>query len=117
MGLIDKLKKTFVKQDWSQGRVAELRVYDDVNGEKYGVVSVNEYVQTILPKIPQKEFRVGDKVVENWKIVFVSRSQDKVVGEMEYSKALEKLKPFTLDYKLNALLIKELTPNDMESLF
>lgn len=75
MGLLSKLKKEKAFIDWSNAYTVTPKFYGKTDGSLFGAIALTEGTETILPKAPQKEYRVDGKEVLDWKIVFVSTTK------------------------------------------
>ena len=73
-------------------------------------------MKTALPKNPQLEYKVNGKSVAEWKLVLVSTSKDTIIGDADYFVALKKVEQYSLDTNKNAILVKELSLEELESL-
>lgn len=115
MGLFDKLKgKKSV--DWSDAYNATPKFYGKPDGSLFGAIALTEGTKTVLPKNPQLEYKVDGKSVVEWKLVLVSTSKDTIIGDADYFAALKEVEQYSLDTNKNAILVKELSLVELESL-
>lgn len=115
MGLFDKFKKEKPTVDWSQAHAAEPKFYRGPDGAPFGAMALTEGAETILPKAPQGAYAVDGESVSQWRVVLISTTKDAVLGDCEYSLALEKLTPYILDAKDGSVLVKGLSLSELET--
>ncbi len=115
MGLFDKLRGKKVV-DWSNAYIAVPKFYEKPDVAPFGVITLTEGTETILPKLPQNEYKVDGKVVTEWKLVLVSTTKDMVIGDAEYFTALKNIEKYSLDAKQDTILVKGLSLSELESL-
>ena len=116
MGLFDKLKGKKESVDWSDAYNATPKFYGKPDGSTFGAIALTEGTKTVLPKNPQLEYKVDGKSIAEWKLVLVSTSKDAIIGDSDYFVALKKVEQYSLDTNKNAILIKELSLAELESL-
>ncbi len=116
MSLFSKFKKEKSTVDWSQAHAAEPKFYRGPDGAPFGAIALTEGAETILPKAPQGAYAVDGKPVARWRMVAISTTKDAVLGDCEYSLALEKLMPYILDDKDGSVLVKGLSLSELESI-
>ena len=116
MGLFDKLKGKKESVDWSDAYNATPKFYGKPDGSPFGAIALTEGTKTVLPKNPQLEYIVDGKSVAEWKLVLVSISKDTIIGDVDYFVALKKVEQYSLDTNKNAILVKELSLVELESL-
>ena len=116
MGLFDKLKGKKENVDWSDAYNATPKFYGKPDGSPFGAIALTEGTKTALPKKPQLEYKVNGQPVAEWKLVLVSTSKDTIIGDTDYFTALKKVEPYSLDTNKNAILVKELSLAELESL-
>lgn len=116
MGLFDKLKGKKESGDWSDAYNATPKFYGKPDGSPFGAIALTEGTKTVLPKNPQAEYKVDGKLVPEWKLVFVSTSKNTIIGDSDYFAALKRIEQYSLDTNKNAVLVKELSLAELESL-
>lgn len=116
MGLFDKFKGKKETVDWSNAYVATPKFYGKPDGTPFGAIALTEKTETILPKLPQNEYRVDGKVVSEWKLVLVSTTKDTIIGDTDYFIALKNIEKYSLDSRKDAILVKGLLLSELESL-
>ena len=116
MGLFDKLKGKKESVDWSDAYNATPKFYGKPDGSPFGAIALTEGTKTVLPKNPQLEYKVDGKSVAEWRLVLVSTSKDTIIGDADYFVALKKVEQYSLDTNKNAILVKELSSAELESL-
>ena len=116
MGLFDKLKRKKESVDWSDAYNATPKFYEKPDGSPFGAIALTEGTKTVLPKNPQLEYKVDGKLVSEWKLVLISTSKETIIGDTDYFVALKKVEKYSLDTNKNAILVKELSLAELESL-
>lgn len=116
MGLFDKLKGKKESVDWSDAYNATPKFYEKPDGSPFGAIALTEGTKTVLPKNPQLEYKVDGKLVSEWKLVLISTSKETIIGDTDYFVALKKVEKYSLDTNKNAILVKELSLAELESL-
>lgn len=116
MGLFDKLKGKKESVDQSDAYNATPKFYGKPDGSPFGAIALTEGTKTVLPKNPQLEYKVDGKLVSEWKLVLVSTSKETIIGDTDYFVALKKVEKYSLDTNKNAILVKELSLAELESL-
>lgn len=116
MGLFDKVKGKKEIVDWSNAYVATPKFYGKPDGTPFGAIALTEGTETVLPKLPQNEYRVGGKVVSEWKLVLVSTTKDAIIRDIDYFTALKSVEKYSLDAKEESILVRGLTLSELESL-
>ena len=113
MGLFDNKKESV---DWSDAYNATPKFYGKPDGSLFGAIALTEGTKTALPKNPQLEYNVNGKSVAEWKSVLVSTSKDTIIGDADYFVVLKKVEQYSHDTNKNAILVKELSLVELESL-
>ena len=116
MSLFSKFKREKASVDWSRAHAAEPKLYSGPDGVPFGAMALTEGAETILPKAPQGEYAVDGKPVARWRMVAISTTKDAVLGDCEYSLALEKLAPYILADKDGSVLVKGLSLSQLETI-
>lgn len=116
MGLFDKVKGKKEIVNWSHAYVATPKFYGKPDGTPFGAIALTEGTETVLPKLPQNEYRVDGKVVSDWKLVLVSTTKNAIIGDVDYFTALKNVEKYSLDSKKESILVRGLTLSELESL-
>ena len=116
MGLFDKLKGKKEIVDRSNAYVATPKFYGKPDGTPFGAIALTEGTETVLPKLPQNEYRVDGKAVSEWKLVLISTTKDDIIGNVDYFTALKYVEKYSLDSKKESILVRGLTLSELESL-
>lgn len=116
MGLFSKLKGKREIADWNNAYVAVPQFYKKPDGTPFGAIALTEGTETVLPKLPQNEYRVDGNAVSEWKMVFISTTKDAIIGDADYFIALKSIEKYLLDSKKESVLVKGLTLSELESL-
>lgn len=116
MSLFHKARAEKPSADWSRAYIAAPKFYGKPDGTPFGVIALTEATETVLPKIPQKEYAIDGKPVAEWKVVLVSTTKGCVIGDCDYFRALAKLKNYVQDAKDDAVLIRALSSEELEAL-
>lgn len=115
MGLFDRFKgKKAV--DWSAAYTAEPKFYGKPDGTPFGAIALTEGTETVLPAAPQAAYQVDGKPVAAWRMVLVSTTHGGVIGDADYFAALAKAAPYRLGSREDAILLRGLSADELESL-
>lgn len=112
MGLFDKFKKK-ENNDWENAYVGNPNFYNGKDGKPFGAFALTENTLTSLPKNPKTLYKIDDTEVDEWKLMLVSTTNNRVLGDIDYYKAINKLMKFAIDEKDNNILIKELSLKEL----
>lgn len=112
MGLFDKFKKK-ENNDWENVYVGNPNFYNGKDGKPFGAFALTENTLTSLPKNPKTLYKIDDTEVDEWKLMLVSTTNNGVLGDIDYYKAINKLMKFAIDEKDNNILIKELSLKEL----
>lgn len=104
--------------DWSSAFVAAPRFYTDPEGVPFGVLAINEGIETIMPKLPHKLYQPDGKEITNWRILLYSRTKGAVIGDTDFYAAMRKLVMggYILDDNGDRALIKALSLSELDAL-
>lgn len=116
MSLFNKLKGKKEAVDWNNAYTVTPKFYKKLDGTTFGAIALTEGTETVLPKAPQNKYRVDGKVIFEWKLVLVSKTKGKIIGDADYFTALNSIEKYTLDSKKDSVLIKELSVSELENL-
>ena len=112
MGLFNLFNKNETKPE-EDYYVANAQFYGDANGNIFGAFALTETTETALPIDPRSSYTVQGKRVDEWKLSLVSITKDSVLGEVEYYRAIEKLKKYSTGEKNGCLITKGLTLEEL----
>ncbi len=112
MGLFDKFKKK-ENIDWENAYVGNPNFYNGKDGKPFGAFALTEDTLTSFPKNPKPLYKVDNTEVDEWKLIFVSTTNNGVLGDMDYYEAINKLMKFVVDENDNNILIKGLSLEEL----
>lgn len=92
------------------------KFYGKSDGTVFGAITVVEGKELYLPKRPQDQYDSGEKVVSEWKMIFVSTTKELIIGDAEYFSAIERMKGYILGEDDNQFRVRGLTLGEMEAL-
>ena len=92
MGLFNKLNRNKEEKNMDNAFVATPHSYANADKRVFGAIALTEGNCTILPLNPKEEYKVDGKKVDEWKMVLVSTTLDKIIGEVDYYSAIKKIK-------------------------
>ena len=95
--------------DWTKAFIAEPHFYRRPDGTAFGVLAINEGIETIMPKLPQERFQVDGKQIGEWRILLYSRTKRDVIGDTDFYAAMR------VDNGEN-VLIQALTLTELDAL-
>lgn len=106
------------QQDWTGAFVASPRFFTDPDGVPFGVLAINEGIETIMPKLPQKRYQVDGKEIANWRILLYSRTKGDVIGDTDFYAAMRRLVMggYIADDNGENVLIKALSLSELDAL-
>lgn len=107
MNLFGRKKQLSIPKD---AYIAEPRMYENESGP-LGTFALTENVETVLPLSPQ--YQVDGKTVENWRLVFISVTEQKVIGNLDYFTALKNMDPYVRMKDQERVVIKALSHDEM----
>lgn len=101
---------------WKDAYRANPQVYQKNSG-LLGNCTLTEDVDTLLPLCPQRQWAVDGKPVQKWMLSIVSITENRVLGQLEYREAMERLLPFSLAKSEDWILIRAMTHRELDGLF
>lgn len=116
MGLFDRLNRKKERVDWGDAYHATPKIYEKPDGSLFGAIALTEGTKTVLPHYPESRYQVDGQPVMEWKLVLVSTSNGTVLGDCVYHVALNRLKPYVLDYNQDTILTRELSLAELENI-
>ena len=112
MGLFDKFKKKD-NNVWSNAYTGKPNFYKGNDGKPFGAFGLTENTLTSLPKNPKALYKIDNTEVAEWKLMFVSTTNNGVLGDIDYYKAINKLMKYVIDEKDNNILIRGLSLKEL----
>ena len=112
MGLFDKFKKK-EKDDWKNAYMGNPNFYKGKAGKSFGAFTLTENTLTSLSKNPKSLYKIDDTEVDGWKLMLVSTTNNGVLWDIDYYKAINKLMKFVIDEKDNNILIRGLSLKEL----
>lgn len=120
MGLFGKKPKKADKDlntRWQEAYRANPHVYENNEGKIIVGLALTETTDSLFPLAAEKQWAIEGKTINLWFISMVSITKDAVLGQIEYSEAMKRLKPYFLAEKDGWVLIRGLSLDEMEALF
>ncbi|MBR5405559.1 MAG: hypothetical protein K6E36_08455 [Oscillospiraceae bacterium] len=103
--------------DWSKAYVAVPRYYRDPDGKVFGAMAINEGIETILPLAPHERYRDGDRMIPRWRLVLYSKTQQKIIGDVDFYDAMKCLSNgYFLDGNDEKVLVRALSLTELDAL-
>ncbi|MBR6718759.1 MAG: hypothetical protein IKI77_10530 [Oscillospiraceae bacterium] len=104
--------------DWTKAFVADPHFYTKPDGTPFGVLAINEGIETIMPKLPHERYRVDGRKVAEWRILLYSRTKGEVIGDTDFYAAMRRLVMgnYILDDNDENVLIQPLTLTELDAL-
>ena len=112
MGLFNKFKKK-EKDDWKNAYMGSPNFYIGKDGKPFGAFALREITLSWRPKNPKALYKIDDTEVDEWKLMIVSTTNNGVLGDIDYYKAINKLMKFVIDEKDNNILIRGLSLKEL----
>lgn len=117
----DHMAKDYYKgadADWSRAYVPVPHWYSRPDGTPFGVLTINEGIDTVMPKLPQERYQCNGMTVGEWRILLYSKTKGDVIGDADFFDAMRKLVlgGYIKDDNGDAVLIKALTLTELDAL-
>ncbi len=116
MGFFDKRrekdKEKLDQPAWKQAYIPSYSFVADRNGNPCGAFSLNEDVSTRLPKKPSDFYEDLPRFV----LVLISSTDKKILGELDYDKALKALEKYIVDDTKEEVLVRALTYQEIKGM-
>ena len=114
MGIFDRRKEKEKEKkespEWLRAYMPSYSFVTDKKGNPCGAIALNEGVSTRFPKKPADFYEETPRFV----MVVISSTDKKIIGEIEYDKAIKSLEKFMIDETKDELLIRELTYQELK---
>ena len=103
---------------WRDAYRANPKVYARKNtGALFGNCTLTEDTDTILPLRPESTWTAEGRPIPEWILSTVSLTENRVLGQMEYQEAMNRLRPFSLAASDGWVLIRAMTHAELDGLF
>lgn len=102
---------------WQEAYRANPHVYERDDGKIIVGLALTETTDSLFPLDAEKQWAIKGKTIDIFIISMVSITKDAVLGQIEYSEAMKRLKPYFLAEKDGWTLIRGLSLAEMEALF
>lgn len=100
---------------WSQAYEAKPSIFESQDGSLFANFTLMETTDTILPTSPETRYKVEGKTIGLWVLTFFSLTQDEPLDMLEYHEALERLQPYIVENRGEAVLVRGLNLEEMEA--
>ena len=105
-------------QRWRDAFRASPKVYKKKDVDALlGNCTLTEDVDTIPPLHPESTWAADGQPVPEWILSIVSITEKRVLGQMAYQEAMERLRPFSLAMSEGWILIRAMTHAELDGLF
>lgn len=104
--------------DWTKAFVADPHFYQKPDGTPFGVLGLNEGIETVLPKMPQERYLLRGKNIAEWRLLLYSRTKGEVLGDTDFYAAVRRLAAggYIIDDNAEQMLVKGLTLTELDAL-
>ena len=103
---------------WGEAYRANPKVYARKDtGALFGNCTLTEDTDTILPLRPESTWTAEGRPIPEWILSTVSITENRVLGQMEYQEAMNRLRPFSLAASDGWVLIRAMTHAELDGLF
>ena len=103
---------------WRDAYRANPKVYARKDtGALFGNCTLTEDTDTILPLRPESTWTAEGRPIPEWILSTVSLTENRVLGQMEYQEAMNRLRPFSLAASDGWVLIRAMTHAELDGLF
>ncbi len=104
----------FDNPGWQKARRAVPKIYASEEEVPFGAFALDEETLSIFPKRPHAQ--VDGVNVADWKLYLVSMTNDELLGDVNYFKALDAMKDYILAEDGENILVRALNLGEMEAL-
>ena len=87
MGLFNKFIKK-EKDDWKSADMGNPNFYKGKDGKPFGAFALTENTITSHSKNPKALYKIDDTEVDEWKLMFVSTTNNGILGDIDYYKSI-----------------------------
>ena len=116
MGIFDRRKEKEKEKkespEWIRAYMPSYSFITDKKGNPCGAFSLNEGVSTRFPKKPGDFYEETPRFI----MVVISSTDKKILGEIEYDKAIKLLEKYQIDETKDEMLIRELTYKEIKEI-
>lgn len=112
MGLFNKFKKK-ENDDWKSAYIGNPKFYKGKDGKTFGAFALTENTLTSLSKNPRALYKIDNIEIDEWKLMLISATNNGVLGDIDYYKAINKLRKFIIAENDNNILIKGLSLEEL----
>ncbi len=116
MGIFDRRKEKEKDKkespEWLRAYMPSYSFITDKGGNPCGAFALNEGVATRFPKKPGDFYEETPKFI----MIVVSSTDKKIIGELDYDKAIKQLDKYKTDETKDEILIRELTYQEIGEL-
>ncbi|MCQ2416193.1 MAG: hypothetical protein MJ071_00070 [Oscillospiraceae bacterium] len=104
--------------DWTKAYVPVPRYFQKPDGTPFGVMTLNEGYETIMPKLPQNLYQHEGRRIDEWRVLLYSRTRGDVIGDADFFEAMRKLvlNGYIKDDNGERVLISALTLTELDAL-
>ena len=103
---------------WGEAYRANPKVYARKDtGALFGNCTLTEDTDTILPLRPESTWTAEGRPIPEWILSTVSLTENRILGQMEYQEAMNRLRPFSLAVSDGWVLIRAMTHAELDGLF
>lgn len=107
-----------VARRWGEAYRANPKVYARKDtGALFGNCTLTEDTDTILPLRPESTWTAEGRPIPEWILSTVSLTENRILGQMEYQEAMNRLRPFSLAVSDGWVLIRAMTHAELDGLF
>lgn len=115
MHLFGKEKpNAFDDPGWHKACRAVPKIYLSEEEAPFGAFALNEETPVIFPKRPRAN--VDGVNITDWRLYLVSITNDELLGDINYFKALDAMKEYTADEDSENILVRAMNLGELEAL-
>ena len=100
---LEEVSGGYTEADWEDAYKPEPKMFSMPDGEVFGGFAISEATRTVFPKDPATKFAGSE--CSDWRVVFVSLTQNTVLGDSDFYRTLPKLEKFILDSNEDSILL------------
>ncbi len=113
---LEEVSGGYTEADWEEAYKPEPKMFSMPDGEVFGGFALTEATRTVFPKDPNVKYANSDCPTSDWRVVFVSLTQNNVLGDSDFYRTLPKLEKFILDSNEESILLGGLNYKALEKM-
>lgn len=104
-----------IEERWTEAYEATPRAYGKEGNPSFIAFVITEDTDTIFPKEPKNMYKIDGESVSEFKLMFFSTTEDRIIGEALFDDAIKSLSSYVVAKKDAYVLTRGLSLNEMQS--